>query len=191
MGAKKRKMSAIWGILFAYLAISKVFYWFNIIIVALNQGDLRAMGEVVFTRLFTQDMLIILGILLVLYIEKFVQLKISLNNKTLKQIIEHIIIFLLLNGVFIFYFWAMNMFLGNNPSLNLGSNLIYGGIIYLVLAVVFEVKKYLKKKEMTGYMSILNVDEKLDMLKALLESNILTQEEFDRKKEKLQHLHMK
>jgi len=40
-------------------------------------------------------------------------------------------------------------------------------------------------------MSILNVDEKLDMLKALLESNILTQEEFDRKKEKLQHLHMK
>jgi len=39
MSVKKGTRSEIWVMLFAYLAISKIFYWFNIITDALNQGD--------------------------------------------------------------------------------------------------------------------------------------------------------
>jgi len=107
----------------------------------------------------------------------------SKHNKALKQIVEHVIAFVLLMGVLITFLWARNLFLGFDSDFDWGGSLIFGGIAYLVITVVFEVKKYLKKKEMTAYISVLSTDEKLAMLETLRDNGIFTQEEYDRKKE--------
>jgi len=185
MSVKKSKKSEIWAMLFAYLAVSKIFYWLDFINDTLNQGDLRAVGADLLTRLFTQDMLIILGILLVTCIEKFTQLKMSKYKKIWKEIIGHIAIYLLMQGVLFAYVWVRALVLGLPLNWNWGESFIIGGIMYFMIAVVFEVKKFLKKKELIECAPVLSADEKLAMLKALLNNGVFTQEEYDRKKETL------
>jgi len=109
----------------------------------------------------------------------------SRHNKALRHIAEHAIVFVLLVGGFTIFFWVRSIILGFDSDFNWGGHLIIGGIIFLVITVVFEVKKYLKTKEMTEHISILSADEKLAMLKALRDNNILTQEEYEHKKEKI------
>jgi len=184
MSAKKEKRQAIWQVLFSYLVVSKVIYYFEFIASALNQGGLWAMGEVLLTRLLTQDMLIILIILLTFNTEKFVASKISKYSNTVNQVIVHIIDYVLYMGVLIIYFWAM-MFFDLSQNMTWRGIFLSSSIIYLVIIIAIETKKYLKKKEMTGYTHILSADEKLAMLKTLLDNNVLTQDEYDLKKETL------
>ena len=183
MSTKKSKKSEIWAMLFAYLAVSKIFYWFNFIIVVASEGDLRTVGNALLTRLYTQDMLIILGILLVTCIEKFMLSKMSKRKKIWRQITEHIAIYLLMQGLVFVYFWVMALILGLPLNWNWGEALIFGSIIYLIVVVVFEIKNFLKKKELTECAPVLSADEKLAMLKALRDNGVFTQEEYDRKKE--------
>jgi len=180
----KKKQSAIWGILFTFFAISKTIYYFDIITAALYQGGLLAMGEAVLNRLLTQDILIILIILLTFNTEEFVTSLISKYNKTVNQIIVLIIDYVLYMGVLTLYFLAM-MFFGLFQNMNWLVFLIYSSSIYFVIIIVLEIKKYLKKKEKTEYTPVLSTDEKLAMLKTLLDNSVLTQEEFDHKKEEL------
>ena len=182
MNVKKGKKSEIWAMLFAYLTISKAFYWANIIGGTLNQGSLRDLGEVVLLRFLNQDMLIILGIVLVTFMEKFVQSKMSKYKKVWRQIIEHVIIYLLMSGAAIAYLWVMALISGTPLNINLGESLFFGGIMYLAIGAIFEAKRLLKKKEMTTYASALSMDEKLSMLKTLHDSGVFTQEEYERKK---------
>ena len=184
MSTKKGKQSAIWRMLFTFFAISKTIYYFGIITAAFNQGGLRAMGTVMFNRLLTQDILIILIILLTFNTEKLVTSKISKYNKNANQVIVHIIDYVLYMGVLAVYFGAM-MFFGIFQSFNWREFLIYSSAVYLVIVIVVEIKKYLKKKEMTEYVPALSIDEKLAMLKNLLDNNVLTQEEYECKKVKL------
>lgn len=183
MSAKKSKKSEIWAMLFAYLAVSKIFCWFNFIIVAVSEGDLRTVGNALLTRLYTQDMLIILGVLLVTCLEKFVQSRMSKHKKIWRHITEHIAVYLLIQGFIFVYFWVMALILGFPLNWNWGETLIIGVIIYLIVVVVFEVKNFLKKKELTECAPVLSADEKLAMLKALHDNGVFTQEEYDRKKE--------
>ena len=184
MGAKKEKWSAIWGMLFSYLVVSKVLYYFDIITTALGQGGLRTMGEAVLNRLLTQDILIILIILLTFNTEKLVTLILSKYDKPVNQMIVHSIDYVLYMGVLAIYFWAM-LFFGLFQNVNWLVVFIYSSIVYFVIVIALESKKYLKKKEMAAYTHVLNEDEKLAMLKVLLDNSVLTQEEYDRKKEKL------
>jgi len=183
MSTKKSKKSEIWAMLFAYLAVSKIFYWFNFIIVAASEGNLRTVGNALLTRLYTQDLLIILGVLLVTCIEKFVQSRMSKHKKIWRHITEHIVIYLLMQGFVFVYFWVMALILGFPLNWDWGEVLILGGIIYLIVVVVFEVKNFLKKKELTEYTPVLSADEKRVMLKTLRDNGVFTQEEYDRKKE--------
>jgi len=184
MSVKKGKQSAIWRILFSYLMVSKVLYYSDMVTSALSQGGLAAMSEAVFTRLLTQDVLIILIILLTLNTDKFVALKISQHNKMVNQIVVHTIDYVLYMGVLAAYFIVM-LFLGLFENVNWRVFFIYSSIIYFVVVMVVEIKNYLKKKEMTQYAHVLNTGEKLAMLKSLLDNNVLTQEEYERKKGEL------
>ena len=184
MGAKKWKKSAIWRMLFSFLVVSKVLYYSNLVATALNQGGLRAMGEAVLTRLLTQDILIILVILLTFNTEKFIPLKISRYNKALNQTIVHIIDYVLYMGVLALYFGIM-LFFNLFQNVNWYVFLIYSSSVYLAIVIVLEIKKYLKKKEVTAYAHDLSTDEKLAMLKTLLDNGVLTQEEYDCKKGRL------
>jgi len=185
MSVKKEKRSAIFGMLFTYLAISKAIYYYNLTTNTLFQGGFQNMVEVVLERLLTQDILIILLLLLTLYTEKLVTLQILKYNKTVHQTIVHIIDYLLYIGVLAIYFGAMNFAFGFFPNMFRLEVFIYFSVLYLVIVAVVEIKKYFKKKEMTGYAPVLSADEKLAMLKTLLDNSVLTQEEYDRKKEEL------
>jgi len=184
MSAKKGKWSAIWGMLFSYLVISKVLYYFDIVTTAINEGGLSAMGETVLSRLLTQDILIILIILLTFNTEKFVTLIFSKYNKTVNPMIVHSIDYVLYMGILAIYFWAM-LFFGIFQNMNWLVFFIYSSIVYLAILIAIEGKKYLKKKEMTAYTHVLSTDEKLAMLKTLLDNSVLTQGEYDRKKDEL------
>ena len=184
MSAIKEKRTAIWQILFSYLVVSKVIYYFEFIATALNQGGLWAMREALLTRLFTQDMLIIIIILLTFNTEKFVASKITKYNKAVNQVIVHIIDYVLYMGVLVIYFWVM-MFFDLSQNMSWRGIFFSSSIVYLVIIIAIETKKYLKKKEMTGYTHILSADEKLAMLKTLLDNSVLTQDEYDSKKETL------
>jgi len=184
MSVIKKNRPAIWQILFSYLVVSKVIYYFEFIAAALNQNGLWAMGEALLTRLLTQDILIILIVLLTFNTEKFVASKIIKYNKTVNQIIVHIIDYVLYMGALVIYFWAM-MFFEFSQNMGWGGIFVSSSIIYLVIVITIETKKYLKKKEMTGYNHILNADEKLAMLKALLDNSVLTPDEYNSKKETL------
>ena len=183
MSVKKSKKSEIWAVLFAYLTVSKIFYWIDFVVGAVYEGDLRTLGNAVLMRLLDQDMLIILGILLVICIEKFVQRKMSKYKKVWKEIIGHIVIYLLMIGLVFVYFRIRALILGVPLNWNWGDNFIFSGIIYLIGTVVFEVKNFLKKKELTECAPVLSIDEKLAMLETLRDNGVFTQEEYDRKKE--------
>ena len=185
MNAKKSKKSEIWAMLFAYLTVTKIFYWIDFIVVAVSEGDFRTVGNAVLTRLLDQDLLIILGILLVICVEKFAQRKMSKYKKVWKEIIGHIVIYFLMIGVVFVYFWVRALILGVPLNWNWGETFIFSGILYLIGAVVFEIKNFLKKKELTECAPVLSTDEKLAMLKILHDNDVFTQEEYDRKKEEL------
>jgi len=185
MSTKKEKLSAIWKVLFSYLVVSKVLYYFDIVTPALIQGGLWSVGAAVLTRFLAQDILIILILLLTFNTEKFVTLKISKYSKTVNIMIVHIIDYVLYMGVLVIYFGGM-MFFGFFQNMSWHIILIQISILYIAIVAAIEIKKYLKKKEMAGYNPILSNDEKLDMLKALLYNNVLTQAEYDHKKETLQ-----
>ena len=182
MNAKNGQKSAIWVMLFSYLAISKIIYYFDITVSAFFQGGLWAMGEAVLNRLITQDLLIILIILLTFNTEEFVSSKISKFSKTVNQVIVHVIDYVLYIGVLFAYFLLMNFF-GFFNNVSLRDNLIAFSVLYLVIVVIVEIKKYLKKKEMTKYTPTLSEYEKLVMLKTLRDNGVLTQEEYDCKKD--------
>ena len=142
------------------------------------------MAEVVIERLLTRDILIILVILITLHTEKLVRLQILKYNKTVNQTIVHIIDYLLYIGVLAIYFGVMFAF-GFFPNVFTLEVFIYFSVLYLVIIAVIEIKKYFKKKEKTEYAPVLSVNEKLAMLKTLHDNNVLTQEEYDSKKESL------
>ena len=185
MSVKKEKQSAILGMLFTYLAVSKVIYYYNVTTNALFQGGFQDMIAVVLERLLTQDILILLLMLLTLYTEKLVALQILKYNKTVNQAIVHIIDYLLYIGVLTIYFLTMNFAFGFFPNMFSLEVFIYFSVLYLVIVAVVEIKKYFKKKEKTEYAPALSVNEKLAMLKTLHNNNVLTQEEYDNKKESL------
>jgi len=184
MNTKKGKQSAIWEMLFTFLIVSKVLYYSDLVIATLYQGGLRVMGETVLSRLLTQDILIILIILLTFNTEKLVTLILSKYNKTVNPIVVHIIDYVLYMGVLATYFWIM-LFSGLFQEFSWLVFFVYSTLAYLAIVMAMEFKKYLKKKEMTAYTHVLSTDEKLAMLKTLLDNSVLNQDEYDRKKDEL------
>jgi len=184
--AKKEKRSAIFGVLFTYLLISKVLYYYGIIVNALFPGDFRDMVQIVLARLLTQDIVIILVIILSLHTDKLVRLQILKYSKTVNQAIVHIIDYLLYIGVLFMYFWVINFAFGFfAPNMIRLDIFIYFSVLYLVIVAAVEIKKYFKKKEQTEYATVLSTDEKLVMLKTLLDNSVLTQEEYYHKEKEL------
>jgi len=181
MSAKKEKQ-AIWKVLFLYLVASKVLYYFGLITSAINRGGFGAMVETLLTRMLTQDILIILVLLLTYNTDKLLPLISAKIKREVDQRAVHIIDYVLYMMVLAAYFWVM-LFLDFFQTIDWRIFIIYSSSVYFAIVLAAEGKKYLKKKEMTEYTHVLNADEKLIMLKTLFENNVLTKEEYDRKKE--------
>ena len=94
--------------------------------------------------------------------------------------------FVALMGIMFIYGWIMSWFFGP-IQIDSWGGLIGGYILgYLVIAVVLNIKYYFKSKVKPEYaLTAQSTDDKLAMLKILLDDGVLTQEEFDGKKEML------
>ena len=184
MGAKKWVWSPIKEILFTYLAISKILYWFNTII-AMNQSDLESVGVAVLNRLLYQDILLISGVILFFFLDKHIHRKRSKSRKILEHILFYGVGYVALMAVTLIYFLVMRLVFGPF-EIDWGSLFGYTFVAYIVVAIVLNIKDYFKAKSSSGYASdAQSTDDKLAMLKALHNDGILTQDEFNQKKEKL------
>jgi len=144
MGTKKRALIPIKEILFTYLAISKVMYWYDTVIV-MSQNDLISVGEAVLHRLLNRDLLIIVCVILFFFLERFIQHKKTKNIKIFGNIVLYAINYVVLVVVLLIYFLLLNLFL-EASQIAWGFLISYTLVGYIVVAVVLNVKDYLKKK---------------------------------------------
>ena len=188
MSVKKGKKSKIIKMLFSYLAISKILYWYSTIVHVINHGDLSGMGDVVLNRLLNHDIIIILGVFLIFFMEEFLEVhfKTEKLGKVLEQILLHLIAYVIFMGAYLLYALVVNLAWGTLQNVAWGRGLFYSSLGYIVTVTVLDVKKYFKTKAMTRHTPpALDAEDTLAALKTLLDSDLLTQEEYDRKKERL------
>ena len=182
MRMKKRNWSAIKEMLFTYLAITKIIYWMNTI-TAIDQGGLGSVGDAVLMRLLYQDAILIVSVVFFYFLDQRIQLKQSKYSKVLEYIVFYAIGFVVLMGILLIYNWIV---FGPIPIDAVGAfigNYVLG---YLAIIIVLNIKQYFKAKgKPKTAQPAQSTDDKLVMLKTLLDDGVLTQEEFDRKKEKL------
>jgi len=181
MNTKEKGWSTAWKMLFSYLAVSKIIYWYNMVIVMVGQGDFGAAAQAIFWRLLS-DIPIVIGVILIFYMENIFNFKISKFNKITNEVISHIFAYMIFTGAIAIYYLIL-AFAG--IQINWIAGLIYTGIAYVIVVVVLDIKRYIRAKKMTTYTPKLTATEKLAILKTLLDNDVLTQEEYDIKKEGL------
>jgi len=174
---KKEKWSLIKEMLFTYLALSKIMSWTNTIN-TVNQSGLGSVREAVVARLLNQDLVLIATVIFFFFLDNRIQMKKSKYSNILKDIVIYVIGFVGLVGIILLYNWMLSSPI---PIASWGIFIRNLAPSYLVIIVVFEIKSHLKEKAKS--LSFKNTDEKLSMLKALLNDGVLTQEEFDQKKD--------
>ena len=189
MKEKQGKWANFFDMLFMFLAISKIMYWFNTIFAAAQNG-FGSVAEVIVIRLLNQDIMIIAGVLIFFGLEKIIDMQKTKLNKTLYNILLYVVGYILLMATFIAYFRLMS-FITAEPFDWQGiiTFLQFSLLWYLLIIVILNVKQYLKEKEIKMAENTpvtYSNNEKLSMLEVLLTDGILSQEEYDRKKEILQ-----
>jgi len=179
---KKENWSLIKEMLFAYLAISKIMYWVNTIN-SVNQNGLGDVREAVVIRLLNRDLILIVSVIFFYYLDSRIHLKKSKYNKILEYITLYSIGFIFLIGIILFYNWLLSSPI---PIESWPTFIINFAPSYFAIVVVFEIKHHFKSKaKLKNASSMGSIDDKLSMLEILREDDVLTQEEFDQKKDRL------
>jgi len=188
MVEKKSKGTAIFEMLFLFLAISKIMYWFNTIFSALQSG-LGDAAEVILVRFLNQDIMVLAGVILFYFLDKAIDKVKSKDNRVILNIASYVIGYILLMGVFIAYFLLIgNLVVGYNDWNMLFDFFRYSIIWYVVIIIILSIKDYLKTKEKKitdESPTVYSNEEKLSMLEVLFSDGILTEAEYDQKKKKL------
>ena len=183
---KKGNWYQVKVMLFSYLAISKILYWFNTVL-SLSQSDLDNIGRVVLSRFVSQDLFIILVLVVFHYYEKLMSKKKQKYNKILEHFIIYAIGYVVFVAIIYTYIWILSWFV----QITVGSwaNLIvYSFASYVVINLILGIKNYLKVKENETYVYGIqtNSEEKnLIMLKTLFDNGVLDEEEYEAKRKKL------
>ena len=186
MPAKKTKWLPVKEIVITYLALSKFLYWMEIV-GGIEQSSLGSVAEAVGMRLLDRDILLIASVIMFFILEKLIMEKFKSGNM-LKNITLYAVGFVGMIGLFYGYLWGMSWFFEVNfPNLWLFiSNIAIG---YVVAMVFLNAKYYFKDREKAKLEQAVAeecANDKLAMLKILHDDGILTQEEFENKKEKVQ-----
>ena len=185
MNVKNGKWSTVKEMLFTYLAITKILYWINTI-TAMNQSDLDSVGRAVLTRLMNQDIMIILGVIAFFFLEKAIALKRSKYSTVLQSIMLYAVGYVMLLAIMFIYFLIISLIYGSVQVDSWGALIGYNLFLYIVICIVLEIKERFKakgKKPPEDIQPARSTEDKLSMLQALLDDGIVTQEEFDSKKE--------
>jgi len=182
MSVKKRNWSPIKEMLFTYLAITKILSWFTTV-TTMDQSGLGSMGEAVLMRLLYQDVILIVSVIFFYFLDKRIQLKQSKYSTVLEYVVFYVIGFVALMGFLLLYNWIVFGPVQVDSWAVLVGNY---ALFYLAIIVVLHIKIYFKAKAKPEYVQpAQSADDKLAMLNILLNDGVLSQEEFDHKKEKL------
>ena len=194
MSTKKEKWKPVMEILFTYLAISKILYWYNNV-TAMGQGDILGAMEGFLIRFLHNDLILIIGVIFFYFLDKLIVLKKSRERTVLKSIIENIVFYVVgycvLMVISTVYSVVLAIVAGTFGEFSWSGFMVFIGYTlpaYAVVCVVLFIKEYSKKKGKEiaeSETDSQNKDKKLSMLESLLKDGILTQEEFDGKKEKV------
>jgi len=144
---KKKKWSTTKEMLFLYLAISKIFYWFNTIMQLTSDG-LSNVGPQLFGRLLTQDLLIVFSILFFYYLDKF----------KIKELTKYFIVYVVFLVVIFAQIFIATQFLGPVQLAESGMSgflvsvgyfgfFIYFTLGFVTIAIVLSIKEHMKMKE--------------------------------------------
>jgi len=141
---KKKKWSTTKEMLFLYLAISKIFYWFNTIMQFSTDG-FSSVGPHLFGRLLTQDLLIIFSILFFYYLDKF----------KIKELTKYFIAYVVFLAVVFAQIFILTQLFGPVQLEDSGMSgflvsvgylgfFIYFTLGFVTIAIVLGIKEYLK-----------------------------------------------
>ena len=186
---KKENGFPIKEMLVAYLAISKAVYWFNIITMAEGFGGV---WSAVLERLIDRDIVIILFVISVYTFDYMFIMKQKKWSGNLAQAILVGIGYVVFAVIVSLYALVLNLIVQEVFNLweflriFFGRDFLIVSISYFVIAGFILAKESFKKKEAYAYaLAIQSKDIKLEMLKALFDDGVLSQEEFDIQKVKL------
>ena len=187
----KKTRKLLWEMLFMYLAISKVIYWYHIIV---NVDGFDGVGAAIMNRLLGQDLMVVMSVVIIFFMEKTIEKKISSKKskygRTLNNIMMIISGYVVVTAIFLVYLSILNLIFTGNVFIlggSLRSAMLNWTAMYLAIAIVLTVKDYLKAKEKktSDYTTSSSVEDKLKMLKTLLDDNVLTKEEYEAKESEI------
>ena len=188
MKTKKKKSASAFTfkeLLFAYLAISKVFYWIDSIGKVLAD-DLGEALPVLIERLLFQDLITILILIAMFFLTHYMETHPGMRGKFMKHLLLYGVGWVIYIGIIVGYLTLANILFAS-VTIQIDNWLIFIreiSMIYLICCVVLEVKDRLKKKENALYIPAPDSpEEKLALLTALHEGGLLTEAEFTQKKE--------
>jgi len=184
---KKKSAFTFKELLFAYLAISKLFYWMNNI-GSLAQDDWSAVLNFIVDRLLMQDIMTIWILVAMFLLEHYAD-KYFGDNKTL---VKNLVIFgigyviytvsIVLYSIVIHAIFAEYMITVSEII----SFLLDMTLFYAIACAVLQIKDRLKKKEAEHYVAREKAcEDTADLLATLQERGVLTLEEVQEKLAKL------
>ena len=183
---KRRNWKPIKEMLIAYLAVSKILYWINIISATDNiEGMIHSVSQ----RLLEQDIVLILFIVFGYLFEAKLIWKQKKWNSVFTQIVlavgSYVVFIIILTAYLRVMAWIFPI-----PS-GFGffwlNNILSWSITYFIIMIAMTLKQHFKKKEAAEYvLDVQSTSIKLEMLETLLADGVLSQDAFDKQKEKLQ-----
>jgi len=137
MTAKKENFTTFKKLLFAYLALSKIFYWVTNIM-EMGPGGLDNLGRMFINRLMTRDLLLILSVIISFYL-----------GKLAKNIFVYIgIFYVLILGLAFGQIWVIARFFGIDHGSVIGHMgyfhfFVQFTISFFAIGVIMGVKEYM------------------------------------------------
>jgi len=185
---KKSKWLPIKEILIVYLAVSKVLYWVETVS-GVGQSDFGEMSRALLMRLLERDLLLIAVVILFYFLDGLTERKLR-GGRIWKHVVFYVAGFVGLIGLFYLYIWIISWFFPMElPVIAVVVSEMIGG--YLVVIIAINLKYHFKEREKkTSKEQLLaeTFEDKLGMLEALLRDGVLSQEEFEQKREQVYHL---
>ena len=188
---KSKKWSPVKEILFIYLAVNKIMYWLNIF-AGMEHINLASGGAVILNRFLNQDLMLILCILLLYYLDQRIKVKSQKYHVVVHHATLYGLGYIFIAGISFALNAYFRLIVAGDPwRVFVGDFLEFlpmATLGYIVIIVGLEIKLYLKELgKKTSKEPVLSgsAEDKLSMLKLLFDDGILSQEEFEEKKKKV------
>jgi len=186
---KKKPPFTFKELFFAYLAISKLMYWVDNIAVVSQDGFIGVV-ELVVNRLINQDIMVVWILVAMFLLDHYIETHPNVSKSWLKKILLYGIGYAIYISSILLYMLILALLpitglMGIDALPAILQEVIVAYSIFYVIACVFLfLKDGMKKKEAEKYIqeTITNEDS-LVMLTTLCERGVITQEEFECKKE--------